>query len=229
MASLTYIRERIYNSAHSVPCPWPYAPHPSRAGALGQTVCLSATRSEIDCRSLPRLSFLVRVVASSSRRPYRMPPDAASIGRFRFCVFFGFADGLPASHSFARRCGTRHSAYRHMGSSMTNTRRYHQLAAAAFMVVALAACGNKQAQGPGGAGMPPTEVGVVTVQPHSVGLTSELPGRLEATRVAQVRARVAGIVLKRTYAEGSDVKAGHRWTAPRHSWRVRKPRKRRRN
>ncbi|MGN6261225.1 MAG: efflux RND transporter periplasmic adaptor subunit [Ralstonia sp.] len=91
---------------------------------------------------------------------------------------------------------------------MTNTRRYHQLAAAAFMVVALAACGNKQAQGPGGAGMPPTEVGVVTVQPHSVGLTSELPGRLEATRVAQVRARVAGIVLKRTYAEGSDVKAG---------------------
>ena len=91
---------------------------------------------------------------------------------------------------------------------MTNTRRYHQLAAAAFVVVALAACGNKQAQGPGGAGMPPTEVGVVTVQPHAVGLTSELPGRLEATRVAQVRARVAGIVLKRMYAEGSDVKAG---------------------
>ncbi|WP_197326620.1 efflux RND transporter periplasmic adaptor subunit [Ralstonia solanacearum] len=91
---------------------------------------------------------------------------------------------------------------------MTNTRRYHQLAAAAFTVVALAACGNKQAQGPGGAGMPPTEVGVVTVQPHAVGLTTELPGRLEATRVAQVRARVAGIVLKRTYQEGSDVKAG---------------------
>ncbi|AMP39001.1 MULTISPECIES: efflux RND transporter periplasmic adaptor subunit [Ralstonia solanacearum species complex] len=91
---------------------------------------------------------------------------------------------------------------------MTNTRRYHQLAAAAFMIVALAACGNKQAQGPGGAGMPPTEVGVVTVQPHAVGLTTELPGRLEATRVAQVRARVAGIVLKRTYQEGSDVKAG---------------------
>ncbi len=91
---------------------------------------------------------------------------------------------------------------------MTNTRRYHQLAAAALTVVALAACGNKQAQGPGGAGMPPTEVGVVTVQPHAVGLTTELPGRLEATRVAQVRARVAGIVLKRTYQEGSDVKAG---------------------
>ncbi|MHA6847559.1 efflux RND transporter periplasmic adaptor subunit [Ralstonia syzygii] len=91
---------------------------------------------------------------------------------------------------------------------MTNTRRYHQLAAAAFTIVALAACGNKQAQGPGGAGMPPTEVGIVTVQPHAVGLTTELPGRLEATRVAQVRARVAGIVLKRTYQEGSDVKAG---------------------
>lgn len=91
---------------------------------------------------------------------------------------------------------------------MTNTRRYHQLAAAAFTIVALAACGNKQAQGPGGAGMPPTEVGIVTVQPHAVGLTTELPGRLEATRVAQVRARVAGIVLKSTYQEGSDVKAG---------------------
>ena len=39
-------------------------------------------------------------------------------------------------------------------------------------------------------------------------MTSELPGRLEANRVAQVRARVAGIVLKRTFKEGSEVKAG---------------------
>jgi membrane fusion protein, multidrug efflux system len=60
----------------------------------------------------------------------------------------------------------------------------------------------------GGGGPPPAEVGVVTVQPRSVGLVTELPGRLEATRVAQVRARAAGILLKRLFAEGSDVRAG---------------------
>ena len=49
---------------------------------------------------------------------------------------------------------------------------------------------------------------MITVALQSVGLTSELPGRLEATRIAQVRARAAGILLKRTFREGSDVKAG---------------------
>jgi len=79
----------------------------------------------------------------------------------------------------------------------------------------LAACGaktdNAAAPGagkPGGGGPPPTDVGVVTVQLRSVGLVTELPGRLEATRVAQVRARAAGILLKRLFAEGSDVRAG---------------------
>ena len=56
--------------------------------------------------------------------------------------------------------------------------------------------------------MPPVEVGVVTVAPGDVGLTTELPGRLEASRVAQVRARAAGIVQQRLFKEGSDVKAG---------------------
>lgn len=56
--------------------------------------------------------------------------------------------------------------------------------------------------------MPPAQVGVVTVTPQPVGLTTELPGRLEASRVAQVRARAAGILLKRQFKEGSDVKAG---------------------
>jgi membrane fusion protein (multidrug efflux system) len=44
--------------------------------------------------------------------------------------------------------------------------------------------------------------------PTDVGLVTELPGRLEASRVAQVRARAAGILLKREFREGSDVKAG---------------------
>jgi membrane fusion protein (multidrug efflux system) len=56
--------------------------------------------------------------------------------------------------------------------------------------------------------MPPPEVGVVTVASADVGLLTELPGRLEASRVAQVRARAAGILQERLFREGSDVKAG---------------------
>jgi membrane fusion protein (multidrug efflux system) len=56
--------------------------------------------------------------------------------------------------------------------------------------------------------MPPAQVGVVVVHGQTVPLITELPGRLEALRTAQVRARVAGILQKRLFAEGSDVKAG---------------------
>ena len=55
---------------------------------------------------------------------------------------------------------------------------------------------------------PPPEVGVVTVDTGTVGLVTELPGRTEASRVAQVRARAAGILHQRLFREGSDVKAG---------------------
>ena len=73
----------------------------------------------------------------------------------------------------------------------------------------LAACGAKNDAAPAGGGTPPPpEVGVVTVTPGSVGLVNELPGRLEPTRVAQVRARSTGILQKRLFTEGSDVKAG---------------------
>ena len=56
--------------------------------------------------------------------------------------------------------------------------------------------------------MPAPEVGVLTVQPGDVGLQTELPGRREASRVAQVRARATGILQQRLFQEGSDVKAG---------------------
>lgn len=87
------------------------------------------------------------------------------------------------------------------------------LALSVLSAALLVACGGGTAApgaaGPGGGGMPPPpSVGVVTVQPASVGLTTELPGRLEAWRTAQVRSRVAGIVQKRLFTEGSDVKAG---------------------
>jgi len=81
-----------------------------------------------------------------------------------------------------------------------------------MLAVALVACGAKEGPGTGPAAgppkMPPAEVGVVTVQPEAVAVQSELPGRVSALRVAQVRARVNGVVLKRLFREGSDVKAG---------------------
>lgn len=82
--------------------------------------------------------------------------------------------------------------------------------AVTLLLLGLSACDSKPAAqgGPPGGGMPPAEVGVVTVSPRAVALTTELPGRLEASRVAQVRARAAGILQKRVFREGSDVKAG---------------------
>ena len=56
--------------------------------------------------------------------------------------------------------------------------------------------------------MPPPEVGVITAKAQAVPLTRDLVGRLSASRTADVRARVAGVLLKRAYVEGSDVKEG---------------------
>lgn len=54
----------------------------------------------------------------------------------------------------------------------------------------------------------PKEVEAITVNTESFTVVDELPGRIEPVRVAQVRARVAGIVLSRNFEEGADVKAG---------------------
>jgi len=86
---------------------------------------------------------------------------------------------------------------------------------ALYMTIALAAatlgaCG-KDTPGvpPGGApGGKPVEVGVMTVKAEPLTLTKELPGRTSAIRVAEVRARVDGIVLRRLFTEGADVKEG---------------------
>ena len=71
------------------------------------------------------------------------------------------------------------------------------------LALALAACKSPE-QPP----MPTPEVGVVTVQPQSVPLQRELAGRLAPFRSSDVRARVSGVVQKRVYQEGSDVKEG---------------------
>jgi membrane fusion protein, multidrug efflux system len=91
---------------------------------------------------------------------------------------------------------------------------------AVWLSLVLAACGGGGGGGgepkaaPGGAAgggtgaPPPPEVGVITVATQTAPLVTELPGRVEASRVAQVRARVTGIVQKRLFREGSEVKAG---------------------
>src|SRR4030042_6383232 len=73
-------------------------------------------------------------------------------------------------------------------------------------VLVLTGCGKKQPGGPSQTGAP--EVSVVTVQPEQVMLTTELPGRTSAYLIAEVRPQVSGIIQKRLFTEGSDVKAG---------------------
>ncbi|MGE0666957.1 MAG: efflux RND transporter periplasmic adaptor subunit [Sphingomonadales bacterium] len=67
----------------------------------------------------------------------------------------------------------------------------------------LAACGKDGQQAP-----PAPEVKIYTVQPVQVPRVVELPGRVQAVRTAEVRARVDGIVERRLYQEGTDVKEG---------------------
>ncbi|MFT7115694.1 MAG: membrane fusion protein (multidrug efflux system) [Rhodoferax sp.] len=89
------------------------------------------------------------------------------------------------------------------GSSL----RYGLTLSALSLAALLAGCGPSNTA-PAKSAPPPAEVGVVTVTMGDVGLINELPGRLEASRVAQVRARATGILQKRLFSEGSDVKAG---------------------
>lgn len=70
----------------------------------------------------------------------------------------------------------------------------------------VAGCGKKSPTAPPPSG--PPEVGVVTVQPQRVELTTELPGRTSPHLIAEVRPQVGGIIQKRLFTEGSDVKAG---------------------
>lgn len=73
------------------------------------------------------------------------------------------------------------------------------------LVGAAGACGKKQARP---TPPPPPEVSVVAVALERVPRTTELPGRISAVREAQVRARATGILLKRLFEEGSNVKEG---------------------
>lgn len=79
----------------------------------------------------------------------------------------------------------------------------------ALLALLLAACGDKPAApGTPVGGMPPPEVEVITLAPGKATLTQDLPGRVQAWRTAQVRARVDGVVEQRLFREGSEVRAG---------------------
>ena len=69
----------------------------------------------------------------------------------------------------------------------------------------LGACGGEPDAPPA---MPPVEVSAITVTTQPVTNILELPGRVQAVRTAEVRARVDGIVERRLYEEGTDVRAG---------------------
>jgi membrane fusion protein, multidrug efflux system len=78
-------------------------------------------------------------------------------------------------------------------------------AVATSTCLALTGCG-KSTQAP--TAKPPTEVSVVTLKAQSVALETDLPGRTNPYRSAEVRPQVNGVILKRNFIEGSDVKAG---------------------
>ena len=81
-----------------------------------------------------------------------------------------------------------------------------------LLALVLAACspsnGSEKKGGPPGMGMPPPEVLTVTVEPRSLPLSFEYAGQTAGSREVEVRARVAGIVLKRNFEEGKPVRQG---------------------
>ncbi len=87
---------------------------------------------------------------------------------------------------------------------------YAGMAGILLVPLLLSACGSGEEQKKTAAGSapPPAEVDVIIAKQESATMTQDLPGRLQAFRSAQVRARVEGIVEKRNFTEGSDIEAG---------------------
>ena len=97
---------------------------------------------------------------------------------------------------------------RNVLNGLAASARPRGVVASTVLAAWLAGCGQGAVPpAAGGGGAPAPEVGVVTVTQGTVGLTTELPGRTAASRVAQVRARVAGILQRQLFREGSEVKA----------------------
>ena len=85
--------------------------------------------------------------------------------------------------------------------------RWSRAAVLLLGALTLAACGSKEPPG-GHGGMPPALVAVQEVQPKTLAVEFEYPAQTAGSREVEVRSRVAGILLKRNYAEGATVHAG---------------------
>jgi membrane fusion protein (multidrug efflux system) len=104
-------------------------------------------------------------------------------------------------------------AYRHRAVTATNAVVPKKpgwfplfvVASLLFSGATLTACGGHATSAPAPG---PAEVAVVTVKPQPVTITTELPGRTSSYRVAEVRPQVNGVLLKRSFVEGSEVKVG---------------------
>ena len=83
--------------------------------------------------------------------------------------------------------------------------RLPYLASALVLSSLLSACGSQDAPA---SAPPPAEVGIITLKSQAIDLTATLPGRVTAFQTAEVRPQVGGIVKRRVYAEGTEVKAG---------------------
>ncbi|QWW69846.1 efflux RND transporter periplasmic adaptor subunit [Rhizobium sp. WYJ-E13] len=89
---------------------------------------------------------------------------------------------------------------------LRNTRLPRLKAMMAATTLLVLAAGQTLAQE--GMQMPPAAVGVVEMKAHAVPVINELPGRIAATRVSEVRARVSGILQERVFEQGTLVKQG---------------------
>ena len=79
-------------------------------------------------------------------------------------------------------------------------------AALGLLAITLVACGRSAERT--GFELPPPEVSIVVIQPESILLTMDLPGRTVPYRVADIRPQVSGLILRRLFEEGSEVEAG---------------------
>ncbi len=82
----------------------------------------------------------------------------------------------------------------------------YALPGALLLAAALAGCNSEKAAAP--PPQPQLQVSVVSLHPQPVAITAELPGRVAANLIAEIRPQVSGIIKSRLYREGSEVKAG---------------------
>ena len=113
------------------------------------------------------------------------------------------SEPLPVRRVCFVSCVTMIDAKEAAMAAVTNGLRPCGCLAAGAMVL-LTGCGHHESP-PAPA---PPRVSVVTVRSQPVPITTELPGRVTAYRTADVRPQVTGIILKRLFVEGSEVRAG---------------------